>query len=534
MIVLAVLTVVSATAAPDPSPSKQDSTGISPVDVSRLEAVVQQQLSRARAHLAELTGKAELPAGVLAAAYGELGNLYYAYGIWAPGQACYLKAQTLSPQDLRWPYYLGRLYADSNGAVGSREAMMASFERVLALQPDYQPALLQLGNVLLAGGQLEQAQRSFSQALKAKPAEAAALAGLGKIALVRKDYARAAERLEAALEAQPAANKLYVPLALAYRGAGDLARARASLARRGERDVVFREPLMEPFADIKSGARAHILKGVAAVKLHKLAVAREEFRKAVAADPDNFSARLNLGATLAQMGDREGALEALSAALRLKPLDATAQFNLATLLAMDGRDREALEHFRKVVAIADDHDGGHLALGDALMRTGRFAEAVRHYRRAATLQPEDGRPHLRWAMSLIRLGRDVEAKRVLEDALKLFPKQGEIWHALARLCASSADASVRDGSRALRIAQALFRARQSVEFGQTLAMAYAETGDFERAEALQVRLVDAAPRIDPGVTLAVLKQDLASFRRGQASRVPWPPEAAVFRPQVGR
>jgi len=65
------------------------------------------------------------------------------------------------------------------------------------------------------------------------PTAAMAHSLLGQVALARRDFRAAAEHLEAALAAVPEASRLHVPLAMAYRGLGDRARAEEHLAKAG-------------------------------------------------------------------------------------------------------------------------------------------------------------------------------------------------------------------------------------------------------------------------------------------------------------
>ena len=59
----------------------------------------------------------------------------------------YRRAQELEPEQHRWPYYLG----DVLSIVGTDlEGAEKQFRRAMALYPDYAPAHMRLGNVLVA------------------------------------------------------------------------------------------------------------------------------------------------------------------------------------------------------------------------------------------------------------------------------------------------------------------------------------------------------------------------------------------------
>ena len=60
------------------------------------------------------------------------------------------------------------------------------------------------------------------------------MVGLGKIAASQKDFDTAIRHFEAALSLQPKATAIHYPLALAYRGKGDLEKATDPCCRSGE------------------------------------------------------------------------------------------------------------------------------------------------------------------------------------------------------------------------------------------------------------------------------------------------------------
>src|SRR5688572_20722400 len=105
----------------DPSPPSVDA-GTSPKpgtpgkladvalpDLSRADEAVQVQARELHAALLEKT-KSGVKGTELGDAYGELGMLLHAAEYFDSAEPCYRNAQTLTPGDARWPYYLGLLY----------------------------------------------------------------------------------------------------------------------------------------------------------------------------------------------------------------------------------------------------------------------------------------------------------------------------------------------------------------------------------------------------------------------------------------
>jgi len=106
-----------------------------------------------------------------------------------------------------------------------------------------------------------------------------------------------------------------------------------------------------------------------------VAEAAEEFRKAVAAKPDSVIARINLGVTLSQLGDVQGAAEQFEEAIRIDPGRVNAHYNLAILLAGQGKHEQAIAHLQSALAVDPNDTSVGLLLGRELVKVGRCSEA---------------------------------------------------------------------------------------------------------------------------------------------------------------
>jgi cytochrome c-type biogenesis protein CcmH/NrfG len=106
----------------------------------------------------------------------------------------------------------------------------------------------------------------------------------------------------------------------------------------------------------------------------------------------------------------------------------------------------------------------------------------------------------------------VPARSRLEGSTRVLPASARLRHLLARLLAACPDRALRDGERAVLLAEELWRADPTPARAETLAMALAETGSYERAAALQSELLrDSAP----DSTVTRLAADLELYRRGE-------------------
>ena len=148
-------------------------------------------------------------------------------------------------------------------------------------------------------------------------------------------------------------------------------------------------------------------------------------------------------------------------------------------------------------------------------------DALASYREALNTSPDNPEAKMGTAMVLSTLRRDREAKQMLEASLQGNAGDLVVMHALARLLATSPDASVRDGRRAMDLVQQMLQRGRTLELGETYAMTLAELGQFRDAQALQRDLIAAADRAGMTAFKARLATRLALYDRAEPCRTPW-------------
>jgi protein O-GlcNAc transferase len=378
------------------APGKATLRPVSVPELSRMEPPVQAQMREAYASLMKKIDAKTTPAAEMAAAYGAMGNLLLAAEYLDAAEPCYLNAQALAQSDMRWPYYLGHVYRTR----GEPEKAAEAFERALELAPSDLATLVWLGNVHLDQGKADEAERLFTRALSQQPRSVAALAGQGRAALASRQFARAVESFEQALSVDSRASMVHYPLALAYRGLGDMAKAEAHAKVRGEIEVGPSDPLMQELAGVLHSAVSYEKQGIRALDAGDWAMAASWFRKAIDLAPDNASLHHRLGTALSLTGDTRGAVEQFRDALRLSPQDAPSHFSLGVLLGSSGRDAEAVERFAAAVRYEPAYAEARLQLAGTLIRLRRFDEARAQLIEGTKRNPE--RPEFSRALEQFR------------------------------------------------------------------------------------------------------------------------------------
>ena len=301
-------------------------------------------------------------------------------------EPCLLNAQTLAPADPRWPYYLGHVYRIR----GPLQKAVESFEQVLDLSARRFPTLVWLGEMRLAEGRSDLAAPLFAKALARDPGSAAALFGAGRTALAARDFASGRQIPRAGHSTrQPRATAAHYPLAMAYRGLGDLARAEAHLKLQGKDDPRPADPLMGEIDTLVQTPEAYNVRGGQALDAGQWAQAAEVLpQRARESTPADVSLRHRLGTALAQMGDAAGAGAQFEEVIRRDPTQARAHFSLGVLLNERRQvPDQAVERFSSALQHEPGYVPARVQLAGTLARAGRPGEAVAEYSRALEARP---------------------------------------------------------------------------------------------------------------------------------------------------
>ena len=512
---LALLPLVARAEVPLPDP-----------ELGGLEAGVEERLTAAREALLSAVENPDADPVERGRLYGNTGKVFHAHHVFAVADACYQNAAELEPKEPLWPYLRGYIYEDTARFPEARE----QYRHVLEIDPYHALATLRLARVHLELGEIEAAERRLADLDSEGDLGAPVHTALGKIATTREAHAEAARHYQAALAAQPQASQLHYPLAVAYRRLGEVDKARQHAALGGPARLVVPDPILDEMGSLSVSSQMFLTTGAQALKAERFDLAEKAFRGAIAANPENKRAHLNLAVVLAQRGELDAAEESAREALRLDPEYGFAYFNLGTFYESRDQLGEAMGFYEKALEKDPANLKANFRLANALMRTGDYARAAEHYRAAVEIAPAFVRARYLESLALIALRRYPAAREVLEEAVEIHPQNKEFNGSLARLLATADPPTAQDAERALTLARTL--ERDNPENVETLAMALAAAGRFEEAVSTQQALLDAARgRADPGL-VRHLEHNLERYRRRQLSDQPWLVDEAVSHPGV--
>ena len=246
------------------------------------------------------------------------------------------------------------------------------------------------------------------------------------------------------------------------------------------------------------------------------------FQNAIRVTGDNLGAHNNLGVALSDLGRSEEAMAHYFEALRIKPNYVKAHYNLSLEYVSRGQISQAITQLYETLWLSPTEPSVHNNLGVMLAQQERYPEAVSHLTAAVKLQPDYPKAHLNLAGALANQGRYPEALTHFRVATELKPDWPEALAGWAQALATCPDPTLRDGARAVPLAERACELTQRSQppYLNTLAEAYAETGRFEEAvETAEEALRLASPNGQEQLA-AQIQDRLRAYKTGRTGREP--------------
>jgi tetratricopeptide (TPR) repeat protein len=201
------------------------------------------------------------------------------------------------------------------------------------------------------------------------------------------------------------------------------------------------------------------------------------------------------------------------------PVSWMVQNSVAGILLEKGQVADALAHLQEALELNPNSVVTHNSFGYALLQIGRVNESFAHLQKALEINPNYMPAHFNLANTLLQMKRVDEAVFHLQKVLTGAPGDAEAQKNMAWVLATWPDARIRDGAKAVELAEHANRTESGNPIiGATLAAAYAETGRFLDA----IRTAEAALQLatDSGnVALAeLIRAQIALYRSGRPFR----------------
>ena len=250
-------------------------------------------------------------------------------------------------------------------------------------------------------------------------------------------------------------------------------RTRNQLEYWRESDKLFRHAL----AVAPNNYSALVNLGASLYARGQLDDALEQYQRAVQLQPDGTAALNGLGTVFASKQDNVRAANYYRAALQTKPDFSDAHGNLGVILRRQGDLEGALRELREALRLSPANAQAHNNLGNVLVHQKNIAEAVKHYRLAVTYAPQFtlALDNLGWALA--QQGRYAEAVTCCKRAVEINPDNSGLRASFGDLLLRMA----RNEEAKAQFSIALKLSPDSPEAHLGFAKALARTGEAELA-----------------------------------------------------
>jgi tetratricopeptide (TPR) repeat protein len=244
---------------------------------------------------------------------------------------------------------------------------------------------------------------------------------------------------------------------------------------------------------------------------------------------ENDVAHNNLGFLFLRSGELDNAISEFQAALDIRSRNTETHYSLGAALIQNNlgnafaRTRlwdEAIDHLQEAVRLRPDYADAYFNLGSVLFQQGRIDQAIAQWQKALVIRPHDAEAHRNVASALRKQGNVKEAIAEYEQALNITPEDSVALNNLAWILATSSDASMRDGARAVTLAVKAVQASEGKDpnFVRTLAAARAEAGQFAEAVATAEAAKALASTQSKPELASRLEEEIALYRARVALR----------------
>ena len=365
--------------------------------------------------------------------------------------------------------------------LGQFSAAYGELARTVALQPTNYKARIDLGNLLLAGGKIDDAQAQANAVMAAQPNNPDVHAMLGAIAAKRGQKDQALNELHRALELDPNRAAFHEDLALLQ--AGDPTKTSSV------EDELKKAVALDP-----KSVNAKLLLAAFYAKSSRWQEAEKTSWDAVATDPKSLSARESLTRIILKQGDQPRAEQVLRQASKDLADDPQGVRILADYYAGSGQMDKAKAEFASLSAKYPKNISVQKGYIRVLLEVKDYATAQKVVTELMKKNAKDPEVAGLNGIVLLNNGKASDAVNALMDATKNYPKDAFLQYWLGRAALSKGDSDLAEKS--LRQAADLNPSRLDAE--EELARIAAQRGDMNLLSDVADKTIAAAPRFPGG------------------------------------
>jgi tetratricopeptide (TPR) repeat protein len=409
--------------------------------------------------------------------YLESGQKYAAQGKDKEAAIQYSNALKIDKNFAEAHYALSQTYLH----MGAFSASYGELQRTVYLQPGNIKARIDLGNMLLAGGKVDDAQAQASAAMSAQPNNADVHALLSRIAARRGQKDIALAEIHRALELAPNEAPLHETLALLQAGdATQSATVEAELKKSIELD--------------QKSVNAKLLLAAFYMKNNRLQDAEHTCWSAVATDPKNLSARESLVQVILREGDQPRAEQVLRQTSNELADNPQGVRILADYYVGTGQTDKAKAEFASLAKKYPKNLPVQLGYVHILLQTKDLGAAQSVITELMKSHSKDPQVAVLNGIVLLNNGKANDAVIALQGAVNNAPKDAFAQFWLGKAALAKGDPSLAEKS----FLQAAQLNPRGVDAQEELARIALQRGDFNLLSDVAEKTIAATPRFPGG------------------------------------
>lgn len=359
----------------------------------------------------------------------------------------YDEAIRLNPK-LAWAFEARGLFYEHKK---DSEKALQDFSRAIELDPNAAEALYRRGLIFLSRQKAGEAIADLREAIRARPGTAQYYFSLGEAQRLKKDWMAALASFDAAIEIDPRQPVAYRKRAALHEILGE--------SRTAERD----------------NARARLVEKQVQGTFEQISASELQREAWGAAETGNHDIAIEL---YTQLLGTQLSREAAS----------TAYMNRGNSHLARHENEKALRDYARALEANPRNAGVFVNRANVALGREEFEAAIAICTQAIELEPSLGEAYINRAIAYGQLAKWTEAVADLEKAITLNGKRLEVaFNQLAWIRATSSEKALRHGQEAIKAGTRACELThwQNPGLIDTLAAAYAENGEFEKAVEMQ-------------------------------------------------
>ncbi|HVC97751.1 MAG TPA: tetratricopeptide repeat protein, partial [Pirellulales bacterium] len=240
----------------------------------------------------------------------------------------------------------------------------------------------------------------------------------------------------------------------------------------------------------------------------------DRYDEAIRLDPKNSATYGSRAATWGNKGDFDKAIADFDEAIRLDPKNWEAYIGRGHAWFAESEFDKALADYDEAIRLNPKNWEAYAGRGNAWWFKSEFDKALADYEEAIRLNPDNSVAYIGRGSALNSKGEYEKALADFDEAIRLDSESSSALNNRALLRATCPDAKFRDGAKAIEDAT---KGCELTDWKDpycldSLAAAYAEAGQFDKAVEWQEKAVELAPDDDDFETRLKLYQEGKPYR----------------------